>query len=192
MGGQVLSALIAPNLTAVSVLTLDSLMGQVQDFSGPIRVWTHFTSCLPSAIKGMFFRLRQESLPSFRCPSLTAQAIHHQGRIKAPWGKIANTIFTPFADKATMLLLIINGKMELWLMYLLLRTLPVYVPNASLMLLDAPNLGSLDSVLDCGDSGRPLLWCPWPLPSPSWASEPWCCGFGGDCITHIVSLLFWS
>ena len=38
MGGQVLSALIAPNLTAVSVLTLDSLMGQVQDFSGPIGV----------------------------------------------------------------------------------------------------------------------------------------------------------
>ena len=61
----------------------------------------------------MFFRLRQESLPGFRCTSLTAQAIHHQGRIKTPWGKIANNIFTPFADKATMLLLIINGKMEL-------------------------------------------------------------------------------
>ena len=50
------------------------------------------------------------------CLVLDTPHLQHQPsiiRVKTPRGKLANSIFTPFADKATTLLLIINGKIEL-------------------------------------------------------------------------------
>lgn len=112
-------ALIAPNLTQIFVSCFGLLSGTSAGFLRTHQSLNTFRHVFTQQLRECVLGSGKKACPVLDTPHLQH---HHQGRVKTPRGKLANSIFTPFADKATTLLLIINGKNRtLTMMHLLLK-----------------------------------------------------------------------